>query len=402
MNDPVPSAVLSGDLAMLRSFENTGVPTCVIGSDPQDLKFYSRYSHPQKIIAPYASQPDKALCDLIELGKSFSTKPVLFYDDDQFTLFISKHRNQLEKYYHFLLPPHALLENLIQKSQFASLAEQYKFPIPKTVSSEEIETVEALLERVTLPCFFKPKNGDHWKTFEMITERNGKYYKGFRANDIATAHDLYDQFRKFNRDFIVQDYILGDDTNIYSFHGYFDRQSNPLAFFVGRKIRTFPRECGLSTYLELTQNQEVAQLGTDILRQINYVGLAKIDFKKDVRTNKFYILEINPRATLWNHLGAANGMNLSLVAYYDLIGEKVDPPKEYQTNVRWISFGADLKGFLLDYRKEADLHLIDWLLSFWSQKVYFAFSWKDPAPFLVSVGSYIKALLKRLVKKRGQ
>jgi predicted ATP-grasp superfamily ATP-dependent carboligase len=397
MNTVLPSAVLSGDLSMLRTFENSGIPTCVIGSDPHDIKFYSRYCQQKKIIAHHVSEPEKALEDLVVLGKTFSTKPVLFFDNDQFELFVSKHRNLLGEYYHFLLPPHELLESLVQKTRFASLAQRWEFPIPKTVSSDEIKTSDALLQRVTPPCFFKPKNSINWKKSEMIAERK-KPYKGILANDRAAVDRVYDQFKNFGNDFIVQEYIPGGDDSIYSFHGYFDRHSNLLACFAGRKIRNYPREYGQSTYLELTKEPEVIRLGEELLKRIDFVGLVKIDFKKDLRTNQFYLLEVNPRATLWHHLGTVSGINLSLIAYQDILGRPCNVPKDYKTNVRWLSLGADIKGFL-DYHKDGDLTLMNWLLSYCSQKVYSSFSWKDPFPCLASFGLSIKSLVKRLAKR---
>jgi predicted ATP-grasp superfamily ATP-dependent carboligase len=198
---------------------------------------------------------------------------------------------------------------------------------------------------------------------------------------------------------VVQEYIPGGDDSIYSFHTYFDRNSNPLAYFVGRKIRDYPREFGQSTYLELTKNKEVVSLGLDLLKRIGYIGLAKIDFKQDARTGQFYILEINPRATLWNYMGAASGINLLMIAYNDILGEKTDLPTDYRTDIRWLSFEADLKGFLRDYHKDGDLTWGQWLLSYWSRKVYAVFCWKDPAPFLAYGWFYAKALFKRLTKK---
>ena len=384
---------------MLRCFDGSGIPLCMVSSDPYDLKFYSRHCHQKKIIADYRLEPEKALADLIDLGKSFSKKPVLFYDDDQFQLFISRNREKLYPYYHFPLPDHKMLEQIIEKTEFAALAERLSLPAPKTICSDGFETAEDALRLIALPCFFKPKNRVHWDASDLIKARGGKNYKGILAENVTAFNDAYHGIKKFTNDFIIQEYIPGGDNSIYSFHAYFNRDAQPLAYFAGRKIRDFPKECGQSTYLELVKDKEVVQLGIDILNKLDYVGLVKIDFKKDIRTNRLYILEINPRATLWNHLGAVSGVNLPLIAYRDILGQEVTIPKDYKTNIRWLSFLNDVKGFILDYHKDGDLSWKQWIFSYWSFKVYAVFSWKDPYPFIVDTCFYLKALFTRLTKR---
>ena len=52
-----------------------------------------------------------------------------------------------------------------------------------------------------------------------------------------------------------------------------------------------------------------------MLERLAFVGVVKLDYKRDPRTGRFYLLEVNPRFNLWNHLGAAAGVNLPLLAY---------------------------------------------------------------------------------------
>jgi len=133
MHNRLPTAILCGDLNMVRCFDGTGIPLCMVSSDAYDLKFYSRYCRKKKVIANYLLEPEKTLKDLVDLGKEFSEKPVLCYDDDQFQLFLSIHRERLQNYYRFFLLDHTLLEEIIEKTGFASLAQRLSLPAPKTI-----------------------------------------------------------------------------------------------------------------------------------------------------------------------------------------------------------------------------------------------------------------------------
>ena len=188
---------------------------------------------------------------------------------------------------------------------------------------------------------------------------------------------------------MIQPYISGGDDHIYSFHAYLNQHSEPLAYFAGRKIRNYPRDCGLSTFLELVKEPEVISLGLQILRKLIFVGPVKLDFKKDAGSGRFYLLEINARFTLWNHLGVACGINIPLAAYADLTGQPTSLQTEYRTGVRWLSFGNDFRSFLRDYHREGDLSWAQYLMSLSGPKVYPIFDWRDPLPMAVTIWRHL-------------
>jgi D-aspartate ligase len=397
MNTENPTAVLSG-LSLLRCFIGEKIPTLVISSDPDDVTFNSKYCRRKRLIANSVSEPANAVRDLEELAESFSEKAVLYYGDDPTLLLISRNRERLEKYYLFQLPDPEMVEQLVDKTLFAGLAESRELPVPKTVTSNQAPTAEAALKVLSLPCVVKPNLRDGWYECEAVMKQGGTPLKALRANTAAELDSLYRTVGRFTNDFVVQEYVPGGDDCIYSFHAYFDRNSEPLAWYVGRKIRTYPKESGASTYLELVKEPEVADLGIEILKKLKFTGPVKIDFKKDPARNRFYLLEINARFNLWNYLGAASGVNLPLAAYKDLTGQTCEPQTEYRTGVRWLAFGDDLRTFVRHYRPAGDLTWAEWLKSYGSKKVYQIFSWRDPYPFVLSLSRYSKAFYRRLGK----
>ena len=58
---------------------------------------------------------------------------------------------------------------------------------------------------------------------------------------------------------------------------------------------------------------------------------------------QLYLIEANPRFTLWNHLGAKCGVNLQLAAYQYLSGSDIVNQESYTTNLRWITFEDDYR-----------------------------------------------------------
>ena len=350
------------------------------------------------LVADPVAHPDGFVADLIEASRAYAHRPVLFYNNDGMLLAISRHRTELANYYRFLLPKADLVEDLVDKTRFAGLAAELDLPVPRTVGSSHFCAPEEALAQVSLPCILKPDSRHlGWDGSTLQAEEGGDPQKVLIARTADEFRRLHARVRQLTERFVVQPYIPGGDDCIYSFHGYFNRQGEPLAFFVGRKVRTYPKDNGRSTYLELARDPTVVEMSLAVLRRLNFVGAVKVDLKRDPTTGRYYVLEINPRFTLWSHLGAASGINLPLIAYAEQTDQAVSLQLAYSTGTRWLSFGNDFRAFVRSYRPTG-LTTVAWLRSYPSPKVYDVFARDDWLPLLVTICRYIKGLLCRLLR----
>ncbi len=317
--------MLHGDLNMLRCFAGTGVRTVILSSDPEDPCFFSRHCGQRRLIADAAVDPTGALADLRELGKLVPGRPVFFYGDDAMLLLVSRHRKELGDRFRFLLPAATLVEALVDKLRFAALARELSLPVPRTVTSTEHRTGAEIAAELPLPVILKPFCHLGWRTSPAVLGLGAGPLKALIARDGDELQRMVGQrMASFSPDFVAQEFIPGGEEHVYSFHAYLDAERRPLGHYVGRKIRTYPRRAGVSTYLELTVDPELTRIGFEVLARLGLAGVVKLDFKRDPDTGRFYLLEVNPRFNLWNHLGAAAGVNLPWLAYRDLAGARGD------------------------------------------------------------------------------
>lgn len=379
--------VICGDLNLLRCFAGAGVPALVVSSDPSAVTFQSRYCSEKRVIADVKTSPVQALEDLLTLGAAIPQKPVLVYGDDAMLLLVSRNREILSRFYRFLLPPAELIEILVDKTRFGTFAAGLSIRVPGTLTSHETKSAEDLLARLALPMILKPAVHVGWHEFQARSNSPRRPSKALLAETPAQLRTHYNAIRDFTDDFVVQEYIPGGTADHYSFHAWFDETSAPLGHFVGRKIRTYPKESGHSTCLELVHEPELVQTGLDIMRKMNLQGPAKLDFKRDPRSGRYYLLEINPRYNLWHDLGAAAGVNLPYTAYRYLTGLDVAPQTRYDTRCKWLAFGDDVRTALRYYLPDGDLSWTGWLRSYLGPAVYEVFSWKDPYPWAVQFAS---------------
>ena len=394
--------VLFGSLSVLRCFGAAAIPVMVVDSDTESLTLRSRYARAKQIIACPREQPKKAVEDLVSVGKGFTDRPMLAFDSDDMLLLVSRHRDVLARYYRFLMPDADLVEDLVGKLRFAALVERLHWPAPKSMVATSVTTVEDIVRQVGLPCVLKPNSHVGRFLSEVLQHEQGRPHKVLRVDTLEELYLAYTRMRSYCDAFVVQEYIPGTDDQIYSFHAYFDANSRPLGYFVGRKIRTYPKCTGFSTCLELVHEPELVLLGMEMLQGINFVGPMKIDFKKDQARNRYVTLECNPRLNLWHYLGTACGINLPRMALADLCGQPVAPAMEYRTGVKWLSFGNDARGFMRDYRPDGDWTWAQWLRSLCGPKVHDVFSWRDPWPWSICAMRYIDANRRKLGKRFGR
>ncbi|APR80567.1 Hypothetical protein A7982_05914 [Minicystis rosea] len=99
---------------------------------------------------------------------------------------------------------------------------------------------------------------------------------------------------------------------------------------------------------------------------------------------------MNPRFSLWNHLGAASGVNLPLLAYRDLTGARVEVAGPARTGLRWLSLADDMRAFVRDYAPAGELSFPAWIASLRGPKVYDIFAWDDASPFFINLARALR------------
>lgn len=371
-----PPVVLLGGLNVARATGLAGIPVIVAASDPECPVFASRFCH-APVHLPPLDKPAAAVDRLLRLGERLGAtlgRPVpLFYGDDDYLNLILQNRGRLAQHYRFIVNDPAVADALIDKERFDAFTRERGLPVPHTVEWDELAGMSG-------PVLVKPKLKLAFEASPIFVRLLGRAGK---ARVFASPQEvLADPLARALRDeLLFQEYIPGDDRQIWSFHGYADENSRVLTWFTGRKIRTYPALTGMSTYLQLEPHDELAAIGHQIVARTPLKGVFKIDFKQDPRTGRFLMLEVNARFNLWHYLGAVNGVNVPRVAYdYLLYGMRppaaASPPSRY----RWLSLRLDYRAYR-DLASRGELTLWRWLASLVaSHKVYDVFAWSDPLP----------------------
>lgn len=292
-------------LGIVRSLAMAGVPVHLLYSDV-DAAVHSRFASRQKI---ERTDGQVLVSSLLEIGKSTSDKPVLYLTEEKTVLTVSERRDELLPYFRIVLPAHDTLTALMHKQGFQQMAAELRSPIPQAVYLRTESDLSALAG-LKYPCVLKPAVKDYGY--------GAKFQKAYVVQTPDEAGQLYRQIAPTLSDLIVQEWIEGSDSDIYFCLQYIAADALTVASFVGRKIRSWPpRIGGTASCTAAPEYQEkLSALTTDFFRQVGFVGMGSMEFKRDPRDGEFYMVEPTVgRTDFQEEVATLHGHNLPLAAY---------------------------------------------------------------------------------------
>lgn len=395
LENAAAQAVILADLDLLRPFVGAGISTTLLLTPMRRYMRFSRHVRDWRPIPDPARDPDRALETLLMTAGTFAEKPVLFYADDAALALLRRHRALIESAYRILTPDDEMMDICADKTRFAEFAHANGITTPRGVCGDH-DAIAEFADRVGFPLAIKPASHIDWFASEAVALAGGRTRKIVLARDRGELDRFVAAARRFAPRFLVQEFIPGRESQIFSYHAFLGRDHAPIASFVGRKIRTNPSVGGESSYVELALDGSISRLGEEIARRLKLRGPVKIDVKRDPRSGRDHVLEVNLRYNLWHQLGAANGVNLPLCAYRHLTGAPAAADPAPRTDIRWLDIGADLSGLVRDYRPAGELTVASYLRSLRGPKVHHIFAWDDPVPFAILLVDKIRRKLMGL------
>jgi D-aspartate ligase len=306
-------------LAAVRSLGRAGIRVLALDHRPSALGFRSRYAEP--VLTP-DPQDEEAFVSFLA-GLEVERAP-LFATHDEPLNAIARNAGRLGDRFLYPFPPWQVLSRIQTKRGQLEAAEAAGIPIPRTSYPASAAEARAAAEELGLPVLVKPSSTEGFK-------RRFKR-QAFRCDTAAEVEDAYAEAEPYEP--MVQEVIPGGDGELYTLGSYL-RNGEPLGLFSGRKLRQTPPGVGTCRVGEAVWVEEVVDSGLKLLRALDFHGLSQVEFKRDPRDGAYKLMEVNPRLFQWHGLAAACGVDLPLIAYRDLTGERVEPVSANGSRKRW-------------------------------------------------------------------
>jgi D-aspartate ligase len=391
----MPAVVMPADrpasLGIARSLGRRGIPVHGIDADPRAIGMVSRYLRPCALPNGDDSDENRLQC-LVDLGKKLG-KAVLYPVSDDEVILCSRERDELGKYYLYVMPDHATVESLVSKDGLHEAARRCGVQAPQMSQPQSDAEWEALSGRLYYPVILKPAFSTSWLRPEVIDLlRDSPLSSPPKVALCRSREELLETYRRiahYDPRMIVQEVIGGQDERLAYFCFYLDRQSRPLGVFAGRKLRVLPVGFGSATYVRSFRDEELERVSLQLLTGSEYRGLGGVEFKKDPRDERYKLIEFNARFGMWDTLSIRCGIDLPYIAYCDAQGLPVKPQHGYREGVMWVDFQRDVRAFIL-YNRRRQLGLGDWLRSLRGEKDWAVYAGDDWKPALISTAKLLE------------
>jgi D-aspartate ligase len=377
-----------GALGVARSLGRLGVPIYMIGDKglwPSSASRYWKKVFPWDLSAPLK----ESLQFLRDVACTVDGRPILLAATDRTAVFVAENSAALEENFIFPKVTPELLRLLTNKSEMALTAKTNGIPAPETSFPQSRQDVGKFVQDARFPVMLKGANP--LLPFGTIKEIVGDAKQLFaRIDEAAAAGGPYN--------LILQEYIPGGDGSVWMCNGYFNRDSDCLAAFTGKKLRQWPPHAGVASLSECAPNETVEGTTRRFLKAVGYQGLVGIGYRYDARDGLYKVLDVNARlSAVFRLFVAANGMDIARVAYLDLTHQSV-PPITIPAGRKWMMEEDFISAFL--YARQGKLTFKQWRESLRGVKEWLWLSRDDVMPFVVWCWRRLGYVAERIFARR--
>ncbi len=313
-------------MVAVRALGKAGVDVTVTGDSVLTSSFYSRYCS-RRLRTPAPAEAPSRFCKAIlnELsGRRYDL--IIPMEDDSIRALLPS-RPEIEELTCFPFPSDQSLATAFDKSRTHALATQLGIPVPRQY--RRLDEVGEL----DLPVVLKPTigSGSHGLMYVETADQLGSLLE-HPPGPMET--------------YLIEERLPAQGEEVGA-NLLFGLDGACLAGFTYKRLRDYPVKGGPSTLRESIRDPELLDLSSRLLRELDWRGVAMVEFKRDTRSGGLKLMEINPR--FWGSLAlpVAAGVNFPLLLLRVARREVFQPIFDYKVGVRarWLIPG-DVLHFL--------------------------------------------------------
>ena len=336
----------------------------------------------------FRSSPDSlddpsGLAQFLEaLADELGERPILLPTRDHDVNFISRFHTRLSAA--FIVPTltAAALESVMNKEALSAIAREAGIDVPRGVTVRKDDRIE-LAQTLRFPCICKPVYSSQWRrpgVWEAVGRQKAKFVSKF---DELVA--FYAGFSALDPVIQVQEWIPGGERQLQIFGSYCASDHEVVAYFTARKRLQFPALAGTGIVVEAIRLPELVEPSRRLLRALSFHGISEIEFKRDERDGRLYLIEVNPRHWDQHGLGDAVGVNLSEALYRDATHQPSREMLQTDEPVIWVAEAEYLRHLI-----RCALGRAGWEnagAAWGARRTWAVLDSKDPKPFLALMGT---------------
>jgi len=367
--------------AILRALKEKGLKVGILYNDVFSLSFFSKLVDKRFLVKTrIRKNPDE------DKFNDFKEEIVTILKNNEISVFMpvgnisykfaSLYKPELQEYCNLALVDDDIMATAQNKSRTFEFAQKFDIPIPRTFTLNNIDEINEIAKKISYPCVIKKTNYNE----------SGVVYCNNKDELIKNYYLLYRKRKAKMSLPIVQEYITGPGMGYY---GLYDN-GKCVGYFMHQRIHEFPITGGASTLAKSAFDPELKMLGEKLLMNMNWHGVAMVEFKKDLNDGKFKLMEINPKFWGSFELSHKSGINFAYLNYLVAMQQQV-PESNYKNDVH---FRWTLPYDILWYRYASKQQRKEFLELKKKEKLYSDIHWDDPLTVIYNLLFTIFKLFK--------
>lgn len=297
------------------------------------------------------------------------------------------------------------LETVLDKARTSTLATQCDVPIPNSWDITNRSDLDKYADEFSYPIVIKPGRS-------ISDQANRVPMTVCYAHSQEELHKISNELLNHTH-LVLQQYFTGIGVGIELIAD----QGEIRYAFQHQRLHEMPLTGGGSSYRKSVDiDEDLLEASKKLIKELNWHGVAMVEFKKNPETGKFILIEINGR--FWGSLplAVAAGADFPHMLYQLYTTGTVGEHKDYRREIHCRKLSSDIRWLEAVFRKDADTRLVTIpskksalkdLFHIFSPNHYFdAQSLKDIKPGLVDlkqiIASYTERLFGQLREKKLQ
>lgn len=283
-------------LGMIRHLGRQGVLVSVVAGSKGSLACRSRFC--REVILAQDSRPETLVATILKAVRERHFDLIIPVSYSM-TLALAQRKDELLPYTRLEVAPEQCVAKAADKLQMTVLSQRLGVPAPWTVSCSESNE---LAPGLRFPVIVKPKRETPGRP-PIRYARSGAELRVILEETSSSAGN------GALADLIIQEYIPGRGCGLFATY----QRGVCKRVFMHRRIREYPASGGVSSCAESFYDSKLAVHGQRLLDELNWHGVAMVEFRRDSRDGEYKLMEINPK--FWGSL------DLALAAGADFPGD---------------------------------------------------------------------------------
>lgn len=307
----------------LRSFGTRGIHTILGVEEPMPPEATSRYCHETVPITFSRDDLVDYRDTLLEVAARPDVRTIVpVWEETVFVL--SKYRDAFEDHVDLAVPAFDHLQNVHDRMRLVEVAERVGVPVPKTCLLTDVDDWNRDL---IVKSRYNLLADDYFDSFPPNCTGAPDLIEHVRPGEQPDIERLIDEMDHVP---IVQEFVTWKDEYMV---GAICDHGEPLATVQLRQVREDSYTGGGGVYRKSIYDPELDSVVRDLLAELDWHGLACVEYMEDATTGEFKLTEINPR--VWQSIGPTVRAGADFPYYYWLLAtgrpDLIDP--NYETGV---------------------------------------------------------------------